>query len=249
MEDYRQILFYEEQGKYENFEERCHKVFKDFSQQTHAILSPFFKFYFEIGSREAYEKKNLNYFNLWGMDILLDDKMKPHWIENNLTPANGDYNESQNTGVPTNPAFIQYGRDALSLWVECAKDKKNYDKNLTNGCWEQIVGPLVENPYGEQIKVLEKLFDLYIFLVTGDVKLAPIDVSKKIEGHRFPVSISLEQCLKLAEFNSRVTRDDITKIYQKSVSDSKKDIYLLARVVTILYTREEILEIFEKIGA
>jgi len=128
------------------------------------------------------------------MDILLDENLKPYWLENNLTPSNGDFNESHNTGVLPNPAFVQFGRDCMSLWVDCAKDKKNFEQNLMNGVWEQIVGPKVVNPYAEQSKVLEKLFDLYIFLVTGKSSLPDIDVNATIEGLRFPVTITLEQC-------------------------------------------------------
>ena len=144
--------YYEEETDIENFAEEAHKVFKSFAHQTHSIMTPFTRFFYEISAADFVARSNTTFMNLWGMDALLTDNMEPYWLENNLTPSNGDINESQGLPTPANPAFVSYGRDALSLWIDTARNKDNFENIKKLGCWEQIVGPISVDPYEEQSK-------------------------------------------------------------------------------------------------
>jgi len=87
--------FYKEELGKENFKEESQEAFIDFAKQTNTVMTPFYKFFYEIKSREIELKKNITFFNSWGMDALIDDTGRAFWLENNLTPSNGDLNESQ----------------------------------------------------------------------------------------------------------------------------------------------------------
>lgn len=244
------VKYYEEETSYENFAERAHDVFRDFALQTHSILTPFYKFFYEIWSADWAARHNYTFFNLWGMDALLSDKMEPFWLENNLTPSNGDINESQGLPTPANPAFVEFGKDAVSLWIDAARNKDNFEHKPTLGCWEQIAGPCRKDPFEEQSKTLAKLFDLYILLTTGKAELAPIDISKPRDPTqlRFPVTISKEQILKLADYCPRVTAEELSAVYATFGGQEKHDIYLLTMIINEVFTRDEILAIFERIA-
>jgi hypothetical protein len=182
------------------------------------------------------------------MDALLSEDMEPFWLENNLTPSNGDLSESQKLPVPVNPAFIGFGQDAISLWIDAARNKDDLENQPTLGCWEQIVGPCKADPFEEQSKTLAKLFDLYLLLTTGKTELQPIDVSKprNLGELRFPITISKDQILKLADYCPRVTPEDIMEVYRLYESQEKHDIYLLTMILNEVFSRDEILSIFER---
>jgi hypothetical protein len=184
------------------------------------------------------------------MDAILSQDMEPFWLENNLTPSNGDLSESQSLPVPVNLAFIGFGKDAISLWIDAARHKDDLENHEMLGCWEQIVGPLKQDPFEEQSKTLTKLFDLYLFLTTGKLELPEIDVSKPRNPAelRFPVTISRDQILKLAEYCPRVTQEDIMAVYVLYESQEKHDIYLLTMILNEVFSRDEILSIFERIN-
>lgn len=55
--------YYNEETNIENFEEKANIVFKDFAYQTHSILTPFYKFFYEIWSHDIAVRKNYTFMN------------------------------------------------------------------------------------------------------------------------------------------------------------------------------------------
>jgi len=70
-----------------------------------------------------------------------------------LASSNGDYNESQNTGIPANPAFIQFGKDAIELWIAAARDRKGYIHEKEIKQYKQIRGSQCDQKYKTEEEV------------------------------------------------------------------------------------------------
>jgi len=229
-----------------NFREDSQKTFIDFARQTNTVMTPFYRFFYEIKSREIEKAKNITFFNSWGMDALIDDNGNAFWLENNLTPSNGDLNESQKLGGTTNDAFVQFGKETIDFWMECGKDKENFQNRRLIGCWEQIEGPEAEkvakNVYWKEKEILSKLFDLYIWVVTGMKKLPEIDL-KDTKKLRYPTMITEKECWeRLHELNKRVAVESMVKMADEYGPQDEGGIYMLTNILNSLYDREELFE-------
>merc|ERR1712013_439938 len=222
--------FYEDVQEKKNFREDSQKTFIDFARQTNTVMTPFYRFFYEIKSREIEKAKNITFFNSWGMDALIDDNGNAFWLENNLTPSNGDLNESQKLGGTTNDAFVQFGKETIDFWMECGKDKENFQNRRLIGCWEQIEGPEAEkvakNVYWKEKEILSKLFDLYIWVVTGMKKLPEIDL-KDTKKLRYPTMITEKECWeRLHELNKRVAVESMVKMADEYGPQDEGGIYM-----------------------
>lgn len=240
------VKFYEEEKGIREFNDLVTKSFKDFALQSTCVMTPFFRYIFELRSREFYEKKGIIFMNFWGMDAILDDNLTPFWIEQNLGPSNGCLSESLGLMSLHNPAFVDFGRDAITPFIEIGRDQKNFGKELEYGTWTQIEGEVVgDGPYHEEAKVLDKLFDLYLFLTTGTSVLAPIDFNN-IAWPRFPLEITIENLIIMTEWIPRVDVAALTGAFKIFEKQEKRDIYLLTMILLEVYDKDEILFMLDK---
>lgn len=241
--------WYEENG-IPGWAEKAQNLFEDFLLQHTALHHACFRFCYEFMGRGLQEKFGFDYFTFWGNDILFDEDFKPNWVESNLAPSNGDKaEEDDNCGYAPNKAFQIWGQECLNLWLEAGRDPKGYlyKDNIDN--YKKIQGNEgQEYPYEKERDCLSKLFDLFIWLVTGTTVLPPCVPGEHYD--RFPTKMTVEQAYKLHDLVPRVSKEQIKeKFFSLEASSDLKDCdyFLLCQIIVDLYSREEILDIYEKI--
>jgi len=239
-----------EQNGVPDFREKVENIFMEHIQQHTCLHAPCMKFIYEFIGRGLQEKYGFDFMNYWGNDIVLDENFNPIWVESNLAASNGDKAEEQDDcGYAQNLAFQTWGQETIQLWLAAARDPQGYINSEEIPNFRKVIGNEGDFKYEKEQETLNKIFDLWLWITTGTTKLPPVKLGEHYD--RFPVRMNMEQCLKLHTLIPRISEDEIKVSYGKiyESSDNKdEDYFHLLQVILDLYTREEILEIYEKIS-
>jgi hypothetical protein len=199
------------------------------------------------------QTQDYTYNNFWGSDVLIDDQYNCHLVEYNATPSCGDYLDAHEIEGGINPVFQKWGHEAMEPWLEQARNRYDgveFGEKMEIGSYIKIVGKGVEPKYKEEGDVLEKLFNLYLLLITGSAKLPHFDGEKWVDRIKteawFPLTMTEEQFMTgFRALNTRVGEDSLKEFYDKFQIEDK-GIYLVACAMVKLYTREECLEMLKR---
>ena len=208
------------------------------------------RFCYEFVGRGLQEKHGFDITTYWGTDILLDENFKPYWVESNLGASNGDKaEENPDCGFAANPAFQEWGKECFDLWIAAARDFKGYINKDRIEKFVKLQGSEGQtNPYEKEQETLVKLFDLWLWVTIGTTNIPPCVPGEHY--NRFPSKMNLEQAYKLHDLIPRITKDQIKSSFDRlyEASDTKDtDYFHLCQLICELYSRLEILEIYEKI--
>lgn len=163
-QNWNQVNQYYEKAGVKEFKTVVTENIKKVALKTAVVMRPFYKFMHKLkGIRYTKDKKQI-FANFFGTDVIVDTDFNCHFVEYNLTPSCGDYNDSHNTGEKVNPVFLSWGEDAIELWLEYARNKYDgevFGKKKDILGYTKILGTDIENPYVEEIKILERLCNLF----------------------------------------------------------------------------------------